>query len=184
MNKNLLGMIMSGMLMASMVGCTNSDEYYTENGNVYKKEDSVAEDTESVVQQPSEEKEQVPTDKKLVQGDEFSIKITSVQKSGNDMVINYDYNNESSEEQTPIFTVAFQCYQNGVELEHDSFGMSNHKNQDGILGGYSNQGLEDRETLNDQSKVLIRVTPWVDFSDTLYAEFEFDPTTNELIRSR
>lgn len=134
-------------------------------------------------QRDDEENEPFKNDNILfIQGDEYSIKIIDVKSNGKSITLHYDYTNESEEEQTPIYKLSIHFFQNGIELDSD-YSRDNYKDQDTILGGYTNTGLEKKVKLNDDSDiVLIKVKPWVDFSHTVYAEYEFNINTNELTR--
>lgn len=145
-------------------------------------EEAVEKYENEVVEQVKAEPKKATKDDMFIQGDDFSMKITSIETSGSNLVVNYDYNNESDGEQTPITTVSIRCYQNGVELD-TSFARDNYKDQDTILGGYSNEGLQDMVKLsNKEDTILIRIDPWVSFTDEIFAEFEFNPVTNEVAR--
>ena len=158
------------------VGCSSTP---MEEEQVVQQQEVKQEVNEDIKQKKHEV---IPNDPK-VQADDFSVEITDVEIKDDKLVIWYNYNNESDEEQTPIYTVSFSAFQKGVELDACCFSKDNYKEQDTILGGYSNEGLQDMMTLTDTTeKVLIRVAPWIDFSDTKYAKFEYQPSTDELIR--
>ena len=101
-----------------------------------------------------------------IRGAEYSINITDVKSNGESITLHYDYTNESDEDQTHIYKLSIHFFQNGIELDTD-YSRDNYKDQDTILGGYTNTGLEEKVKLNDDSDtVLIKVKPWVDFSNT------------------
>ena len=159
----------------------NNTTIITEELETTDKENTVNKEEQS----DNGEKAPIKNDNILfIQGDEYSINITDVKSNGKSITLHYDYTNESEEEQTPIYKLSIHFFQNGIELDTD-YSRDNYKDQDTILGGYTNTGLEKKVKLNDDSNtVLIKVKPWVDFSNTVYAEYEFNINTNELTRTK
>ena len=146
--------------------------------------EQVVEQQEVASQDVSEEQvdESIYYDPLVVEGDDFTIEITDLKTKGDDLIIEYTFNNESEESQTPIWSVSFTGYQDGVELSQ-SYKGGNYKHQKSILPGYSSEGLEKRiEVDNDSDPIILKVTPWVDFADTVYAEFEVDLQALDLVR--
>ncbi len=54
--KKIISIGIIAIIILSMVGCSSTDEYYTENGNVYKKP---VEDNITNQEQPSEEEQEI-----------------------------------------------------------------------------------------------------------------------------
>ena len=183
MNKKTIGMIVGGIVILGIIGSAGNEEQdIQQEDNTTTQEQQVDTKQASEPIEVKQEHKVKPVDIMDIQGDDFSVKITSIETSGSNLTINYDYNNESNEDQTPIYKVAFRCYQDGVELD-TSYSRDNYKDQDTILAGYSNEGLQDMFKIeNKEAPVLIRVEPWVDFCDTILAEYEYTPSTGELVR--
>ena len=198
MNKKTIGIIAGGIVILGIIGSAGNEEQVVQQDDNTTTQEQQVDTQEQQNNSTLTEEQQAFIQKKLaekkaegkikeakpmaIQGDDFSVKITSIETSGSNLTINYDYNNESNEDQTPIYKVAFRCYQDGVELD-TSYSRDNYKDQDTILAGYSNEGLQDMFKINNKEiPVLIRVEPWVDFCDTILAEYEYTPSTGELVR--
>ena len=189
-----MSVLLASMLVAGsiVIGCDSDTDTTEDNTTTQEQQNNstLTQEQQAFIQEKLKEKEAEgkvkeeakPGDIMVIQGDDFSVKITNIETSGSNLTINYDYNNESNEDQTPIYKVAFRCYQDGVELD-TSYSRDNYKDQDTILAGYSNEGLQDMFKIeNKEAPVLIRVEPWVDFCDTILAEYEYTPSTGELVR--
>ena len=170
-------------------GSSTEDTKQVENEPAVKQEQQIEEPKEEVkTEEPVEEYPNGVSEpgegidpEMWISGDEFSIEITKMKVKGNKINILYDYHNESSEEQTPITQVSIKCYQGGVELDTDY--DKNYLDQDTILGGYSNEGLQEKCKLNGKGDtIIIKVEPWISFTDEVYAQFEYDINTDEIVR--
>ena len=97
------------------------------------------------------------------------------------MKINYSFTNNDTEPRTPWASIIFRAYQNGLQL--DLGNQDNYNDDDSILPTYTNENLQEAFELKDDSVVVIYIEPWLSLNDEVFMVLEYNPMTNELVRT-
>lgn len=118
---------------------------------------------------------------KLITIGDYEVTVQSIEKGfdyeGNDiLVINYDFTNNSDDEQMASFAVNFTAYQNGIEV--DRLIMSDDVDlgigQKKIKPGATISGVQTGIMLDDDSLVTIEMDELISFNDLVFT-IEVDP---------
>ena len=149
--RKLLGLVLSGMLVISMVGCSSDTDDESKDNN-----------TKITVEKKKEKTNKVNADNMIVDQDTMTFKLDGVKVvkdyEGNDALeINYTFTNKQEDATSALVGVCTEGYQNGKQMEVAIIDRSEFKEQIDLKQGISQDNCTNYLVLTDDSEVELEV---------------------------
>lgn len=151
------------------------------NKQAQQTEENVETEDETTMQEEETFSSENPN---LVASENFNFYLKSITNENGNIKTIYDFENLKSEPAAPFVNVSIEAYQDGVQLESSYKDIDYGIGQRNVLPGSILQDVQDGHVLTSDNLVTIYIKNWIDFNNTILAEYQFNPLTNETFRIR